>query len=108
MSGTAGPIFPVWPTAASFLATAVETHQGEPITLLMLWFSNAGAQSSSQFIGLDCGRHEGAYVLTLVHPGGSETRTIFDDEDTMIGEAVGLHIELMRRGWRALPRTACC
>ena len=74
----------------------------------MLWFSNAGAESPSRFGGLDCARQDGTYVLTLVHPGGSETRTICDDEDTMIGEAVGLHIELMRHGWRAFPRTTGC
>ncbi len=70
----------------------------------MLWFSTTG-ESPPQFAGLYCDRQDGAYVLTFVHPGGSETATTFDDEDTMIGEAVRLHIELVGRGWRVLPRT---
>ena len=70
----------------------------------MVWFVNERA-ARSQRIGLHCRREDGAYVLTVADPDGSETRTTFDDEDTMIAEAVRIHLGLVNRGWRALPRT---
>ena len=70
----------------------------------MVWFVNEG-EDPSQRIGLQCRREEGAYVLTVMDPDGSETRTTFDDEDAMIAETVRLHLELECRGGRALSRT---
>ena len=70
----------------------------------MLWFINE-REDPSQRIGLDCRREDGAYVLTVVDPDGSETATKFNDEDTMIAEAVRIHLGLTHRGWRTLPRT---
>ncbi len=65
----------------------------------MLWFSNDSA-SPTQFVGIDCGRQDDAYVLTLVHPDGSlETKT-FDDEDAMFEGALKIHCGLDMRGWR--------
>ena len=68
----------------------------------MVWFVNEH-EARSQRIGLHCRRANGAYVLTVVDPDGSETRTTFDDEDTMIAEAVRIHLGLVHRGWRPLP-----
>ena len=70
----------------------------------MVWFVNE-REDRSQRIGLQCRRKDRAYVLTFVDPDGSETPTTFDDEDTMIAEAVRIHLGLVHRGWRALPRT---
>ena len=70
----------------------------------MLWFVNE-REARSQCIGLDCRREDGAYVVIVVDPDGSETRTTFDDEDTMTAEAVRIHLGLVDRGWRVLPRT---
>jgi len=79
--------------------------QREPIPLTeMLWFINE-REDPSQCIGLHCRREDGAYVVTVVDPDGSETRTTFDDEDTMTAEAVRIHLGLVNRGWRALART---
>ena len=69
----------------------------------MVWFVNEGEVESR--IGLECGREEGAYVLTVVDVDGAETRRRFDDEDTMIAAAVQVHLGLVQRGWRAVPMT---
>ena len=66
----------------------------------MVWFVNE-RDARSQRIGLDCRREDGAYVLTVVDPDGSETRATFDDEDTMIVEAVRIHLGLVNRTRRA-------
>jgi len=79
--------------------------QREPIPLReMLWFIDE-REDPSQRIGLHCHQEHGAYVVTVVDPDGSETRTAFDDEDSMTAEAVRIHLGLERRGWRVLPRT---
>ncbi len=79
--------------------------QREPIPLReMLWFIDE-REDPSQRTGLHCHQENGAYVVTVVDPDGSETRTTFDDEDSMTAEAVRIHLGLERRGWRALPRT---
>ena len=70
----------------------------------MVWFVNE-REAQSQRIGLDCHQQDGAFVLTVVDPDGSRTRTTFHDEDTITAEAVRLHLDLMKRGWRLLPRT---
>ena len=70
----------------------------------MVWFVNEG-EDRSQRIGLHCRREDGVYVLTVVDPDGSETPTTFDDEDTMVADAMRIQLGLVRRGWRALPRT---
>ena len=70
----------------------------------MVWFVNE-REDWSQRMGLQCRREDGAYVLTVVDPDGSETQTTFDDEDTMIAAAVRIHLGLVHRGWRALPST---
>ncbi|MCH6587507.1 MAG: arylesterase [Proteobacteria bacterium] len=69
----------------------------------MLWFVN-DHEAESQRIGLDCHRENGAYVVTVVDSDGSESRTTFDNEDSMTAEAVRIHLGLEHRGWRALPR----
>ncbi len=69
----------------------------------MVWFVNE-REDPSQRIGLHCHRESGAYVVTVVDPDGSETQTRFDDEDAMTAEAVRIHLGLVNRGWRALPR----
>ena len=74
------------------------------IPLEMLWFVN-DRENRSQRIGLRCHRQNGAYVVTVVDPDGSETQTTFDNEDSMTAEAVRIHLGLEHRGWRALPRT---
>ena len=76
----------------------------EPIPPQMVWFINE-REDPSQRIGLHCHRENGAYVVTIVDPDGSETQTRFDDEDAMTAEAVRIHLGLEHRGWRALPRT---
>ena len=70
----------------------------------MVWFVN-DREAESQRIGLHCRRENGAYVVTVVDPDGSETWTTFDDEESMAAEAVRIHLGLVNRGWRALPRT---
>ena len=35
-------------------------------------------------IGLHCHRESGAYVVTVLDPDGSETRTTFDEEESMM------------------------
>ncbi len=70
----------------------------------MVWFVNED-ESGSQRIGMQCGREGDAFVLTVVDANGAETRTTFDDEDTMIAAAVRMHLGLVDRGWRAGPRT---
>ena len=70
----------------------------------MVWFVNE-LEPEPQHIGLDCRQEDGTYVLTVVDPDGSATRTTFDDEDTMTAEAVRIHFGLVDRGWRVLPRT---
>ena len=70
----------------------------------MVWFVN-DREDPSQRVGLHCHRENGAYVVTIVDPDGSETATTFDDEDSMTTEAVRIHLGLVNRGWRALPRT---
>ncbi len=70
----------------------------------MVWFINE-REDPSRRIGLHCHRENGAYVVTIVDPDGSETQTRFDDEDAMTAEAVRIHLGLEHRGWRALPRT---
>ena len=70
----------------------------------MVWFVNE-CEDRPQRIGLECRREDGVYVLTVTGLGGSETSTTFDHEDTMIAEAVRIHLGLVHRGWRALPRT---
>ena len=70
----------------------------------MVWFVNE-REARSKRIGLYCSREDGSYVLTVVNPDRSESRTTFDDEDTMIAEAVRIQLELVDRGWRALPST---
>ena len=69
----------------------------------MLWFVN-DHEAESQRIGLDCLREDGTYVVTVVNTDRSESRTTFDDENSMTAEAVRIHLELEHRGWRALPR----
>jgi hypothetical protein len=69
----------------------------------MVWFVNE-REARSRRIGLDCRREHEAYVLTVVDADGSETMTTFDDKDTMVAEAVRIHLGLVNRGWRALPR----
>ncbi len=70
----------------------------------MVWFVNE-REDRFRCIGLHCHRENGAYVVTVVDPDGSEIRTTFDGEDTMTAEAVRIHLGLVQRGWRALPRT---
>lgn len=70
----------------------------------MVWFVDECA-AGSQHVGLNCCREGGRYILTVVDPGGVETRTTFDDEDAMIAEAVRLQLGLLDRGWRAQPRS---
>ena len=70
----------------------------------MVWFTNE-REDRTQRIGLQCRRENGAYVVTVVDPDGSETQTRFDDENAMTAEAVRIHLGLEHRGWRALPRT---
>ena len=70
----------------------------------MVWFVNE-REDRSQRIGLQCRREDGAYILTVIDPDGSETLTTFDDADTIIAEAVRIHLGLVHRGWQALPRT---
>ena len=70
----------------------------------MVWIVNE-REDRSQRIGLHCRREDGVYVLTVVDPDGSETLTTFDDEDTMVAEAMRIQLGLEQRGWRALPRT---
>ena len=70
----------------------------------MVWFVNE-CEDRLQRIGLQCRREDGICVLTVMNPDGSETPTTFDDADTMIAEAVRIHVDLVQRGWRALPRT---
>ncbi len=70
----------------------------------MVWFVNE-REDRSQRIGLHCHREDGAYVMTVVDLDGSETATTFDDEDAMTAEAVRIHLGLVNRGWRVLPRT---
>ena len=71
----------------------------------MVWFVN-NRENGSQRIELLCRRTGADYVLTVVEPDGSETKTTFDDEDTMLAEALQIHLRLENRGWRALPRTS--
>ena len=69
----------------------------------MVWFVNEHEAQGQ--IGLACAREGEGYVLTVVGLDGAETRTTFDDEDTMIAESARMHLPLLDRGWRALPKT---
>ena len=69
----------------------------------MVWFVNE--REAEGRIGLACTQEGEVYVLTVVDRDGAETRTTFDNEDTMIAESARMHLALLDRGWRAVPRT---
>ena len=71
----------------------------------MLWFSN-GRASPPQFIGVRLTEKEGAPVLLLLYPDGSQETQIFDHEDALVEGAMKLHTELLMSGWRLCPEPA--
>ena len=70
----------------------------------MVWFVKE-IEARSQRVGLDCRQEDRTFVLMVVDVDGAATWTTFDNEDTMTAEAVRIHLGLVERGWRALPRT---
>ena len=71
----------------------------------MLWFSNA-PEAPTQFMCLHFGQENGAYVLRLLHPDGSQETRICDNEDVLVDVTLALHDELIMRGWRRCPEPA--
>lgn len=65
----------------------------------MMWFSN-GLTSPTEFVGLHLGQDEGAFVLLVMYPDGSQATEIFNDEPTLVEGAIKLHDELIVRGWQ--------
>ena len=54
-------------------------------------------------MGLYCGPKDGAYVLLLVRPDGSQEAKSFGDEETMFEAAMKIHCALATGGWRVCP-----
>ena len=101
-----GPMFTVWLTVASLVRESdAEGHTGQPIRPVMLWFSNAPA-SPTEFVGLQLGQNEEAYILRVRCPDGSQATEVFDDEPTLVERGIKLQGDLITCGWQSWPEPA--
>ncbi len=74
----------------------------KPIHRVMLWLSH-GTSPDKQVMGIHCQAQDGAYVLILISPDGSQEAKTFTDEDAMFEAAMKIHCALATRGWRVCP-----
>ena len=76
-----------------------ESRAALPIQSAMLWFSNRPGAPTA-FVGFHLAQEQGAYVLRVLHPDGSQETQIFADRDACIDHAMTLREELIECGWR--------